>query len=97
MFKNNYNIYKNIIIMNRNRPLSPVYKTFSRLHPCILEHPEDKIQKTEESEKEKEPDYVFINSSNGYLDKEVTSLKIRVHRLEKELKILKSLLKKEKK
>jgi len=39
-----------------------------------------------------EPQFVYVNSSNGYIDKEVSQLKIRVNDLEEELRQIKSLL-----
>lgn len=42
-------------------------------------------------------DYVYINSSNGYLDREVTTLKSKVNTLEAEIKLLKILLQKQNK
>jgi len=44
-----------------------------------------------------EPQFVYINSSNGYIDKEVSQLKIRVNQLEEELRRIKILLEKQNK
>lgn len=40
---------------------------------------------------------VYINSSNGYIDKEVSKLRIRVNQLEHELQTIKKLLEKQNK
>ena len=45
----------------------------------------------------KNTEYVYINSSNGYLDKQITILNDRVHHLEREIKLLKILLDKQNK
>ena len=42
-------------------------------------------------------EYVYINSSNGYLDREVTVLKSKVQILEAEIKLLKILFQKQNK
>ena len=41
-------------------------------------------------------EYVYVNSSNGYLDREVTLLKERVHQLESEIRLMKIMIEKQK-
>ena len=42
-------------------------------------------------------EHIYINSSNGYLDKQITILNDRVYNLEREIKLLKILLEKQNK
>lgn len=86
----NYNIVNNIIIMSFKRPPTPV-----PLHPLILERNEEYNAPIYPPLKQTE--YVYINSSNGYLDKQITLLNKRVHDLEREIKLLKILLEKQNK
>ena len=50
-----------------------------------------------ESPSQPQPQSVYINSSNGYIDKEVSKLRIRVNQLEHELQTIKKLLEKQNK
>ena len=81
--------------MSFKRPPTPVPK--DALHPLILERNEEYKYYAPVSPPLKQTEYVYINSSNGYLDKQITILNDRVHRLEREIKLLKILLEKQNK
>lgn len=74
--------------MSLKRPPTPVPKTTLQ---CINE------RRSPISPPLKNTEYVYINSSNGYLDKQITVLNDRVHHLEREIKLLKILLEKQNK
>ena len=66
------------------------------LHPLILER-NDEYTAPNSPPLNKKTEYIYINSSNGYLDKQITTLNNRVHQLENEVKLLKILLEKQNK
>ena len=76
--------------MSFKRPPTPV-----PLHPLILERNDERMNAV--SPPLKNTEYIYINSSNGYLDKQITILNDRVHNLEREIKLLKILLEKQNK
>ena len=76
--------------MSFKRPPTPVPK--DALRPLMLEHNEEYNYNAPISPPLKQTEYVYINSSNGYLDKQITILNDRVHHLEREIKLLKILL-----
>jgi hypothetical protein len=78
--------------MSFKRPPTPV-----PLHPLILERNEEYKYNAPISPPLKQTEYIYINSSNGYLDKQITVLNERVHHLEREIKLLKILLEKQNK
>lgn len=79
--------------MSFKRPPTPVPRV--DLHPLILEG-NDEYQNPI-SPPLKRTEYVYINSSNGYLDKQVSVLNNRINNLEREIKLLKILLEKQNK
>lgn len=84
--------------MSFKRPPTPI-----PLHPLIIERNDEYINPNPDSNSNpispplKSTEYVYINSSNGYLDKQITILNNRVHHLEREIKLLKILLEKQNK
>lgn len=78
--------------MSFKRPPTPV-----PLHPLRIERNDKHTNASPVSPPLKSTEYVYINSSNGYLDKQITILNDRVHYLEREIKLLKILLEKQNK
>lgn len=80
--------------MSFKRPPTPI-----PLHPLIIERNDEYTNPNSNpiSPPLKSTEYVYINSSNGYLDKQITVLNNRVHHLEREIKLLKILLEKQNK
>ena len=78
--------------MSFKRPPTPI-----PLHPLIIERNDEYTNPNSNpiSPPLKSTEYVYINSSNGYLDKQITLLNNRVHHLEREIKLLKILLEKQ--
>lgn len=70
------------------------------LPPKLRQQPKERLlpkQRVPPIEPRERPQTVYINSSNGYIDKEVSNLKIRVNKLEQELEAIKKLLEKQNK
>ena len=78
--------------MTFNRPPIPI-----PLHSLRIERNNEYTNPNPISPPLKSTEYVYINSSNGYLDKQITILNDRVYHLEREIKLLKILLEKQNK
>ena len=81
--------------MSFKRSPTPIHRR--ELHPLIIERNNERTNPNPISPPLKSTEYVYINSSNGYLDKQITILNDRVYNLEREIKLLKILLEKQNK